>query len=323
MTMYEVLKSFPEQFAKGLELARGFKLEGRFDSVIISGMGGSALPGELVKAYLYDLKIPIHINRDYFLPSFANNKSFIVVCSYSGNTEETLSVFEECIKRDLNFVVVASGGRLETLCRQKKIHCIKIPSGIQPRCATGYFFSSIIGLLSNSGIIPDKKKEIIRMAGFIKSLDLETEGKTLAKRLVGKIPVVYASEKYKPVAMIWKIKFNENSKAMAFYNCFPELNHNEMNGYVKSGLQGRFFNIILRDSNDNSMVNKRMDITSGIIKSAGGESEIIDMRGKSTLDKMFSALYLGDWVSYYLALGYGVDPEKVELVERLKKMIAK
>lgn len=148
----------------------------------------------------------------------------------------------------------------------------------------------------------------------------EEKGQELAKKLFGRTPVIYASPKYKSVAMIWKIKMNENAKTPAFWNFFPELNHNEMVGYTNP--QGKFFIILLRDLDDNPKNLKRYDATASLLNSIGIESEIIDMEGENVFIKMFSSINYADWASYYLALEYGQDPTPVDLVEKLKKILA-
>ena len=148
----------------------------------------------------------------------------------------------------------------------------------------------------------------------------ENQGKELASKIRGKTPVIYSSPKYKPVAMIWKIKINENAKTPAFWNFFPELDHNEMVGFTNP--QGKFFIIMLKDSEDDPRNLKRFDATSKLLREKGVESEIVEMHGNNVFSKMFSSLNLADWTSYYLALEYGQDPTPVDMVEKLKKILA-
>jgi glucose/mannose-6-phosphate isomerase len=147
----------------------------------------------------------------------------------------------------------------------------------------------------------------------------EKMGQELAKKLSGKTPVVYASPKYKSVAMVWKIKINENAKTPAFWNFFPELNHNEMVGFTNP--QGKFFIIMLKDTDDNPKNLKRYQATADLLNGIGIDSEIIDMEGNNVFLKMFSSINYADWASYYLALAYGQDPTPVDLVEKLKKIL--
>jgi glucose/mannose-6-phosphate isomerase len=187
---------------------------------------------------------------------------------------------------------------------------------------TGYFFGSMLGLLINHGLAKDTSSQILEDSEKFKSYmeSYEEKGKEIAKKLKGRTPVVYSSSKLKSVAMIWKIKINENSKTPAFWNYFPELNHNEMVGYTNP--QADFFLIMLKDPEDNPKNLKRYQATQDILRKKGIESEILDMDGWNLFSKLFLSVSLSDWTSYYLALEYGQDPTPVDMVEELKKILA-
>lgn len=325
----------PLQFEIGMSLARKIKVPGNFKNIIISGMGGSALPSNLLRIYCDSLlkihhgykPFEIYINRYYTLPrqSFASN-ALNIISSYSGNTEETVSSLEEIHKANLPFICLSSGGKVEILCKKYGALHIKLPipyPNFQPRMGTGYFFGATLQLLVNQGLIPDTSEEI---PSFVKKLnsqmeDFEKKGIELARKLKGKTPVIYASSKYKSVAMVWKIKFNENAKTPAFWNFFPEANHNEMVGFTNP--QGKFFIIMLKDPQDHEKNQRRYEATAKLLKEKGIESEIINMQGAyDVFYKMFSSIILADWTSYYLALEYGQDPTPVDMVENLKKILA-
>jgi glucose/mannose-6-phosphate isomerase len=324
----------PTQFEIGMSLAKDIKVEGNFNSVTVSGMGGSALPANLLRTYCNSLfkthpdykDFEIYINRYYSLPPEAESKNALnFVSSYSGNTEETLSSMDELKKLGLPFIGVSSGGELERLCKEYNAPHIKLPipyPNYQPRMGTGYFFGAMFQLLVNHGLVPDLTENIIADAKKLNDeMQIhEEKGQALAKQLFGKTPVIYASPKYKSVAMIWKIKLNENAKTPAFWNFFPELNHNELVGYTNP--QGKFFIIMLKDNTDNPKNIKRYDATETLLKGIGIESEIINMEGENVFLKMFSSINYADWASYYLALEYGQDPTPVDLVEKLKKILA-
>ena len=295
----QVILDFPKQFATGLEIAKGIKVEGNFKSLEISGMGGSSLPANILRIYLSSLSKPssakksfgIFQNRFYSLPHEAYGDCLNFFASYSGNTEETISSLKEAIKHKLPSVGFATGGKLEELCRNNNIPCVILPSGIQPRYATGYFFAAMFQVLVNSGMVEDKGKEIIKLATKLESeiKKLEKRGKALAKKMAGKTPVIYASPKYKALAMIWKIKINENAKTPAFYNFFPELNHNEMVGY--SLPQGKFHIITLMDPNDHPQNIKRMRVTSQILKKKGIDTTIIEMENSNIFNSILNRFF--------------------------------
>lgn len=325
-----VILDFPKQFAEGLRLAKNIRPRGKFEAVEISGMGGSSLPANILRMYLNGLYIKdpkknksFHVfqNRFYTLPHEAYENALNVFASYSGNTEETIESFEEAMKNKLPSVGIATGGKLAELCKKYKVPCVMLPAGIQPRYATGYFFGALMQILINEKLVADVANDIISKARKLdKTISaLEKTGKTIAKKLVGKTPVVYASTKFKSLAMIWKIKINENAKTPAFWNYFSELNHNEMVGFTLP--QSAFHVITLLDPKDHPQNIKRMKITAKLLKKKGIETTIIEMKGKDVFETIFSTLILGDWVSYYLALEYGQDPTPVVMVEELKKML--
>jgi glucose/mannose-6-phosphate isomerase len=324
----------PNQFKVGVDLAKDAKVEGEFSSVTVSGMGGSALPVNLLQAYINNLAnngdlekpLEININRTYNLPPQARLKNTLnIITSYSGNTEESLSSLEEVHELRFPFIGVSSGGKIEEKSKEYGMPHIKLPipyPNYQPRMGTGYFFGSLYQTLVNNNLVPDTTDEFIGLSNSFNQLmeKYEEKGKDLSKKLVGKTPIIYASSKYYSVAMVWKIKMNENSKTPAFYNFFPELNHNEMVGFTNP--QAKFFIIMLRDPEDHPRNIKRYEVTAGLLRDKGIDSEIIDMDGDDVFSKMFLSITLADWTSYYLALEYGQDPTPVDMVEELKKILA-
>ncbi|MEX2007856.1 MAG: SIS domain-containing protein [Candidatus Levyibacteriota bacterium] len=324
----------PAQFAIGIDLAKGVKIEGNFENVTISGMGGSAWPANLLRAYCNSLfkKNPqykpfeIYINRYYSLPPESQSSSSLnFITSYSGNTEETISSLEEVRKDNLPFVGLSSGGKVEELCKKYGAPHIKLPMphpDFQPRMGTGFFFGAMFQLLVNHGLMPDTTSELISLAAKLneKMGDFEKQGVLLAKKMKGKTIVIYSSPKYKPLSMVWKIKINENSKVPAFWNFFPEMNHNEMVGFTNP--QAKFFILMIRDLEDDQRNIRRYAASAKLLREKGVECEIIDMENHDVFYKMFSNIAIADWASYYLALEYKQDPTPVKMVEDLKKILA-
>ena len=335
ISMKNYILTFSDQFKKGIEASKSVRIRRKFDNVIICGMGGSAWPAEL----LIDLinfnsnnwrkkKCNILVNKNYNLPYFLGNRNLVIAISYSGNTQETISCFNKALERGAYVVVITTDGKLEKLAKKKKIPVIILPVEISiPRLGCGYTFSSLYKLLANLDIIKQKDEEILKMAQNLNPLKLEPEGKKLAEKMEGKIPLIYSSFELKTLSYIWKIKLNESSKIPAFCNWFPELNHNELSSYeIVNKTQPRwnnFFVIILCDKQDNLKIKKRMKLTSEIIKQKGYETEIIKLSGKNVLERVFKSIILADWVSYYLALKYKVDPLSTQLQEEFKKKMRK
>jgi len=327
--MREVIINFPNQFKNIFRVENNLKKGGDIENIIVCGVGGSTLPADILLCLSnkenYKLP-PAYIHRDYGLPKEAGKKSLIICISFSGNTEETLSALEEAVKKNFRIFAIASGGKLEEICRAKNIPFIKVPGGIQPRSAMGYLFSALAKILEKSGLNKNIAQELPKLAADLEknnNSEMEEKAKELAKKLINKIPLIYASGDFKCLARIWKIKFNENSKIPAFYNYFPELNHNEMVGFTNILENTKFYILTIRDENDNSRNLKRMSLFAEIVKTKGIETEFVDIKNGSTLFKIFSTLLFGDWVSYYLALEYKIDPTPVKIVEEFKKELEK
>lgn len=322
---YQVIKDFPKQFAKALAITEGKAVQGNFDRVIVCGMGGSAMPFDLLQAYLAftGVDLRLEVNRTYTLPKSVNEKTLIIASSYSGNTEEVISCIEEAQQKGLTIVGFSRKGKIEELALQYGFEYIqypKEPPTFQPRNAIGYSFAAMAFFLMNSSIIPDDKNDILALEGFIERLNVEDEAKELAAELEERTPVVYSTDEYQnTVARIVKIKFNENAKMPAFYNSFPELNHNEMVGFTLRA--DRFHIIYFRDVQAHERNLKRMEIMQRLVADKGAKVTVVDMHGDSSLKKMFAGIIFGDYLTYYRALLNGIDPTPVDMVEDFKQML--
>jgi len=314
-----VLEQFPRQCREALSLAKGMMLGHEpVSNIIVCGMGGSAIGGDILRAYLSETGIPVIVNRDYRLPKFVDNTSLVFAVSYSGNTEETLSAYDEAVKKDAQVIAITTGGKLA----EKSKRTITLPKGYQPRAALGYLFFPMIGLLHNSDVIEARNEELNEMLELLKNTKAFREkGEAIAKKIKGKTPIVYASPLFEPVAYRWKTEFNENSKQAAFCHIVPEMNHNELVGYENME-RSKFIAVFLRDRQDDPRIRKRMDICKGIIER---HVDVIDVetQGNSLLARMFSTIYLGDMASYYLALENRTDPTPVDIIEQLKRALAR
>ena len=327
--MEKVILDFPKQFQAGIKAAEKTTLKSYTfltppENIIICGMGGSALPGDILVA-LRPLDVFVH--KSYGLPPQAGNDSFVICVSYSGNTEETLSAFSEALKKKLPLIAITTGGKLEELCKKNSIPLALIPSPyIPPRLALGVQFAALLQILVNHNLLPESLiKELLKLGQSLKSKKLEGQGKELAKKIYQKIPIIYASKQFREVGLIWKNSLNETAKILAISNYFPELNHNETVGFWRVNERQisnkELLVIILRDPEDHPRVLKQMEITRDIIKKEGVEVKVIDIQGKSKLEKLFSTVLLGFWTSYELAMDYGVDPTPVKTIEDLKRRL--
>ena len=242
-----------------------------------------------------------------------------------GNTEETLSCFDEALKKGLKIIGFArSESKLEKRCKENSIPFVEYPDDgpdFQPRCALGYSFTAMLLVLESQGLVSGVTDEINDLIEFLKPDEVEEEGKKLAGSIGGAIALIYSSDKYeRAVSRICKIKINENSKTQSFFNAFPELNHNEMIGFTR--LIGKYHIVIFKDPKDHERVMKRFDIMSKMLKEKDIAVTTIEMKGNSVLKKIFSSLLLFDWVSYYIAIEAEQDPTPVIMVEDFKKKMA-
>jgi glucose/mannose-6-phosphate isomerase len=320
MEIKSIILNFPKQLEEGLNSAKNLKIKGPLDNVVVCGMGGSAFPAEILRDWLIPT-FPFLVNKTYNLPSQTNKKSLVIICSFSGNTEETLNCYREAKKQGFKTAGLTTGGKLQELCQRDKTPLALIPNNISvPRLGCGYTMGALAGILNKAGLINNKSEEIISAAKNIKAGEKELSGKKLAKIIAGRIPIIYTTERLKTLAFIWKIKFNETSKIPAFWNYFPELNHNELSAYAKNN--DKFIIIILRDKNDLPKILKRMSVTSEMIRASGAKTEFIDLTGRTIFEKILNSIVLADWASYYLALENKVDPFLTKLQDEIKKRLS-
>lgn len=323
MDLRQVITSFGDQFLWNPEIknADGFSPSKKMIAV---GMGGSHLAADILKAIVPGKEVVVY--EDYNLPEMPEEDradALFVISSYSGNTEESLDVFSDASKKGYKILVISSGGKLLEEAQKNHFPYIELPEDeIQPRFALGWSFKAFARAAGEEKLLKDAGA----LAGKINPVRFEQEGRRTADFLSGRVPIIYASQQNAAVAYNWKIKMNESVKIPAFYNLFPELNHNEMAGFDANGLtkklSEKFGFIFIRDSEDEPQIIKRMDITEKIY--AGKKLLFLDseMKGGSRLEKIFSSLIVADWVSLYLAEDYGVDPEPVPFVAEFKKLMA-
>ncbi len=328
--MRQMILRFPGQFRIGVKAAKSISLKPEVlpfppENIIICGMGGSAIPGDILVT-LRPLDIFTH--KSYGLPPQAGNESLIICISYSGDTEETLSAFSEAVDRKLAVVTISTGGKLEKLSKKYNIPFVKIPPPIiPPRLALGYMFSALCQILVNQGVLGEEiVKEILAVGVSLNPEKIENQGKKLTKKIFQKIPIIYTPKQFQEIGLIWKNSLNETAKILAITNYFPELNHNETVGFWKINemqIENEKISVlILRDPKEHPRILKQMAITKEIIEKEGVQVEFIEISGKSMLEKIFSTVVLGFWTSYWLALEYKIDPTPIKAIEELKRRLA-
>lgn len=327
--MIEIARKFPENIEEAIKITN-LKIPNFIPSnIIITGMGGSAIGGDIVYDWLFDkIEIPIFVNRGYELPKFANNKTLIFVVSYSGNTEETISCFDKALNKKCKIIAITSNGKIEKLCIESNIKYTKVPLGIPPRTAIPYLLFSIVYVLQNMKLVK-ADKEIRDAINTLKKLrkKIVPESETnnnIAKQIAISIknthPVIYGHSYYSSIAKRWRCQLNENSKILATNYEFIEANHNDIVGWNNKYFGNKFSVILLRDKNERIEISKRIELVKKFVyeKYAKNIIEVFG-NGKTKLAKMLSLLYIGDFVSIYLAVLNDIDPTPVKIIEELKK----
>jgi len=336
--MFKVLSDFPMQICETIDLSKSIKADKintkSIRNIIITGLGGSAIGGDLIRSYLSEeISIPVFVNRNYSLPAFANKNTLAILSSYSGNTEETISAFKDARKNNCQIICISSGGEIEKLAKRNKCTFIKVPGGLQPRCALGYSFFTLLMLFVKLKLIKDKSFEIndviINLEESLKEFsDLTVENNealVIAGFLKDRLPIIYSSvDKLDVVNLRWRGQISENAKILAYGNLYPEMNHNELVGWnLNKDVLQKIVVIFLIDSEDNSRILHRMEISENILKKYTKDILIIQSECKTRLGRIFDLIYLGDWVSYYLAILNGVNPTPVDAISYLKKELDK
>jgi glucose/mannose-6-phosphate isomerase len=326
------ISELPQQCKKAWQSALDIPLPSDYcnvDQVIILGMGGSAIGGDMVQTMtLEKSNISVLVNRDYNLPKSVDDHTLVIASSYSGNTEETLSAFSQAIPTPAKKLAITTGGRLQAFSVEKGIPVYTFHYDAEPRAAFGYSFFSLLAIFRKLGFLALDENEVDETITVLEKLTNEfdkgaslrvNQAKQLATRLWGHLVVIYGAGTLSKVAYRWKTQLNECSKVWAFAEYFPELNHNAVVGYrFPSWLNHKTFVVMLYSSSLHSRILSRYEATGELLKDAGVTYELVEAKGNSPLSQMMSSVILGDYVSYYLALLNNVDPSPVAAIDFLK-----
>lgn len=298
----------------------------RVKDVTVLGMGGSAIGGDFAASLLEpELAVPMSVHRDYGCPQYIGRESLVIASSYSGDTEETLSGFADARKRGAKLIAMTTGGRLAEEARSAGIPLITFSYKARPRATLGWSLGLVLGALSRIGLVrdlwPDIATALPELDRYASTPDI---GKDLARRLVGKVVGVYGAGVMGVMARRWKGQWNENAKNWSFFDVMPELNHNAVVGFPHPEAAKKALAILLlRSSRDGPRVAARFDITAELLAKAGLPVEQIAFRGSNALSEVLQAVYLGDHVSFYVALLNGADPSPNDVIDYLKAQLAK
>jgi glucose/mannose-6-phosphate isomerase len=299
--------------------------------LVVAGMGGSGIGGQLARAILGDqASRPLLGARAYGLPPWTTPDTTVLCASYSGNTEETLACYEAAGIIGARRVVVTAGGRLAELARADGVPVIPVAGGLQPRAAVAYMTVAALEVAFRCGAGPRCASDIDVAAEHLEELVVEwgpeapedSEAKALARGLVGTVPLLAGAGSTSAIAYRWKTQLNENAKVPAFWHELPELDHNELVGWAGAAELGRFSAVFLEDSDTHPRIADRVELTERLIRDAAAGTFRVQTRGQTSFERVFSLVLLGDLMSVYLAALRGVDPGPVGLIEGLKEQLA-
>jgi glucose/mannose-6-phosphate isomerase len=338
LNMLGEIDGLPDQLQAAWDLSKSQPMPelGDIRSIVICGLGGSAIGADLVAAYVAPgISIPVTVHRDYGLPAFAKGKHTLVICSsHSGNTEETLDSFEAAVKNNCSIVVISTGGELAERADGKNIPVWRFSHNGQPRAAVGFSFGLLLGLFSRLNFIPDPSNDVTEAVAAMKKSQehLRAEvpaannpAKRYAGQLMGRWVTVMGAGMLAPIARRWKGQINEVAKAAANFEFLPEANHNTLAGTInpQQVLNAHTMTMFLRAPSDHPRNRLRSDLTRQHFMLEGMNTDFVDARGESALAHIWTLILFGDYMAYYLAMGYGVDPTPVDALVGFKEAMAR
>ena len=332
------INGLPDQLAAAWTLGQKLPLPrldaARISHVVVAGLGGSAIGGDLLAAWCTPLaRIPMIVHRDYGLPAFARGVGTLVTASsHSGNTEETLDAFEAALSQECTTLAITTGGELARRAQEKDVPLWQFPHGGQPRAAVGYSFGLLLALLARLKLIPDPSAELAEAVEAMRTVREKNDvsvpaalnpAKRYAGQLMGRWVTIFGAGLMAPVARRLKTQINEIAKAGANFEFIPEADHNTLAGtqHPEEVLMPHTMNLFLRSPSDHPRNRRRLDLTKQAFMLDGLNTDFLDARGRSPLANMWTQVLFGDYMAYYLAMGYGVDPTPVEALVAFKESL--
>ncbi len=324
--MKTLVEGFPKQLQEALDIAHSatLTLKHHIQNVVVTGLGGSGIGGtilsELVQA---ECTVPIIVNKDYFLPEFVNANTLVIISSYSGNTEETISAMNQAISKQAQIVCVTSGGKALEIAKQHQYDSIIIPGGHPPRSCIGYSLVQLFKIIQFNGFVKtDLLKQVSDSITLLNKENtlIKQEATTVAKSLVGKIPVIYSLGSCEGVAVRFRQQINENSKMLCWHHTFPEMNHNELVGWTERN--ENLAVVTFRTAYDYERTIKRYDICKPLFNKYSASVTDITAKGNTKLEQFMYLINLGDWISCYIADIKNIDAIEVDVITNLKNELA-
>jgi glucose/mannose-6-phosphate isomerase len=334
--MLEAIAGFPAQLADGWARTRELTLPARYRAaraVAVLGMGGSAIGADLVRGIFSDrLSLPLVTVRDYELPAFADGSTLVVASSFSGATEETVAALTTALERHCPVVVLAAGGPLLTVARSAELPYVAFPGLGQPRAALGITMLLLAGLLERAGLLTLGADEVAAAVSAAEAAVAacaptvptgQNPAKQLAWSIMDRLPIIEAAGFLAPVARRWKTQLNENGKSSAAWEELPEATHNAIVGYAQpESLRDHLFVVFLAGADDHPRNALRRAASSDLLAAAHIDHQVVSVAGEGRLAQAANGIVLGDYVSAYLGILYGLDPTPVAAIGALKARMA-
>ncbi len=326
--MKTLVANFSKQLSVAILIGKNAKLtesNNPISNILICGLGGSGIGGSILnELVIKNANTPITISKGYFIPAYVNDQSLVIISSYSGNTEETLNCLELAIAKNAKIVCVTSGGKVLEISKSKKIDHIIVPGGMPPRSCLGYSLTQLFFILAFFKIIDSYFINDLEAA--IKLIEKEekniiSDANIIAKKLVDKTPVIYATTYYEGIAIRFRQQLNENAKVLCWHHIIPEMNHNELVGWTKK--DDNLAVIIFIDKDEYFRNVARVDINKEVIKKYTSHITEIYSKGNSEIEKAIYFIHLGDWISVILGELRGVDLMEVNVINFLKSALSK
>jgi glucose/mannose-6-phosphate isomerase len=327
MRMDELIEGFPAQLKRAVEIGEKAKIgKNKFPvrNILISGLGGSGIGGTILNNVLRDdISVPIIVNKQYQIPAFVNENTLVIISSYSGNTEETLSALMQAFKKNAQIVCIASGGLIQEYAETNDIDYVNIDGGSPPRAAFGQSFVQLLYILHYTGLLEDGFKQYLHEAIALLETDeaeIKVKAREIAQRLSGKIPVIYSDAKFEGVSIRFRQQINENSKMLCWHHVVPEMNHNELVGWREKN--DNIAVVFIRNNQDFERNQERMEFTKEVVSQYASDVIEIYSKGEYDIVRSLYLIHFTDWVSYYLAELKGVDAVEVDVISKLKSKLA-
>jgi glucose/mannose-6-phosphate isomerase len=328
MNMKELIETFTDQLQEAIAIGRQARFKparSSVQNVLISGLGGSGI-GATIVAQLTDkqLRVPVVVNKDYFIPAFVSGNTLVIICSYSGNTEETLQAMEEALRSQAMICCISSGGKVIERAQKNGLDHIIIPGGRPPRSAFAYSFTQLFYVLHGYGVMDRSFESMLTEAvTFLRaeSDSIQLQARRLAEQLHEKIPVIYCDASMEGVAIRWRQQLNENAKMLCWHHVLPEMNHNELVGWTKASNQLAV--VFLRNETDYQRTRVRMDLTRKIVSQYTPHVYEIWSKGNNSIERTLYLIHLGDWISWHLSDIKQIDATEVKVIDYLKSELAR